>query len=161
MMKIKKEGLIIWASIFMIAKYILTFFIFNLTNRILWQALGWFFWLLSLYFGFAPIFILKKWGRVKQGQSYIHTTQLVKNHLYSIVRHPQYLAGIFFSVSLILLSLHWIVFILGLIASSLIYLDIQAADQQAIEKFGEPYLEYMKTVPQVNFITGIIKKIGR
>jgi protein-S-isoprenylcysteine O-methyltransferase Ste14 len=127
----------------------------------LWQALGWFFWLLSLYFGFAPIFILKKWGRVKQGQSYIHTTQLVKNHLYSIVRHPQYLAGIFFSVSLILLSMHWIIFILGLIASSLIYLDIQAADQQAIEKFGEPYLEYMKTVPQVNFITGIIKKIGR
>lgn len=72
MKKIKKEGLIIWASIFIMAQYILTFFIFNLTNRILLQALGWLVWLFSL----------------------------------------------------------------------LIYLDIQAADQQAIKKFGEPYRVY-------------------
>jgi protein-S-isoprenylcysteine O-methyltransferase Ste14 len=41
------------------------------------------------------------------------------------------------------------------------YLDIQAADQQAIEKFGEPYKEYMKNVPQVNFIAGIMKNFRR
>lgn len=103
-MKNKKERLIIWASIFIIAQYILTFFIFHLRNRFLWQALGWFIWFLSL---------------------------------------------------------HWIVFIIGLIASSLIFMDIQAADQQAVEKFGEPYQEYMKTVPQVNFIVGITRKFRR
>ncbi len=161
MMKIKKERLIIWGSIFIVAQYILTFFIFHLTNKILLQALGCIIWLLSLYFGFAPIFILKKWGKVKQGKSYVHTTQLVKTNLYSIVRHPQYLAGILFSLSLMLLSLHWIVFMIGIIASSLIFMDIQAADQQAIEKFGEPYQEFMKTVPQVNFIVGITRKFRR
>ncbi len=71
-MKNKKEQFIILVSMFIVAQYVLTFFVFNLTNRIYWQALGWFFWLLSLFR----------------------------------------------------------------------YLDIQAADQQAIEKFGEPYKVY-------------------
>jgi len=41
MMKNKKEQFIILASMFIVAQYVLTFFVFNLTNRIYWQVLGW------------------------------------------------------------------------------------------------------------------------
>ena len=156
---LKKEQLIVFASILIIAQYVLTFFVLNLTNRIFFQVSGWLVWLLSLYFGFAPIFILKKWGKVKRGQSYVHTTQLVLTNLYGVVRHPQYLAGILFSISLILLSFHWLVALIGVVASGLIYIDIQEADKEAIEKFGESYRDYIQIVPQVNFILGIYKKL--
>lgn len=160
MSKLRKEGLIIIASILIVAQYVLSFFVFGLVNNYFLQILGWIIWLISLYFGFAPIIILRKSGDVETGKSYVHTNRLVKTNLYSIVRHPQYVAGILFSISLILLSFHWLVILIGLVTSLLIYLDIQVADHQGIEKFGEEYREYMKTVPQVNFVSGFIKKLG-
>jgi protein-S-isoprenylcysteine O-methyltransferase Ste14 len=36
-----------------------------------------------------------------------------------------------------------------------IYLDIQAADLEGIEKFGDEYRQYMRRVPQINFPLGI------
>jgi protein-S-isoprenylcysteine O-methyltransferase Ste14 len=98
---------------------------------------------------------------VAKGKSYVETTHLVDISLYAIVRHPQYLAGILFNVSMMLLAQHWLVILLGVISAVLIYADIQAADQEGIEKFGDEYRRYMLRVPQVNFLIGGVRLLRR
>ena len=102
-LKISSFGIYI-ASILFVTQYILAFFIFKLPG---WEPLQWIGWGilgLSIYFGIAPIFILRRWGGVAKGKSYVHTQKLVDTNLYSIVRHPQYLAGILFNLAMMLLA---------------------------------------------------------
>jgi len=125
------------------------------------MVLGWAVWVLSLVFGWMPIFVLKKKGGVKKGKSYVDTSVLVDSGLYSIVRHPQYTAGILWSLALILISQNGIVTALGFIVVLLMYIDIMKADKHEIEKFGEEYKRYMKRVPRTNFILGIFRLLKR
>lgn len=156
---LKAELKIIIASILIIWQYILGFFIFKLPGWRPLQWVGWLSLLLSIIFGIAPIFIFKQRGDVAKGKSFVHTATLVDTSLYAIVRHPQYLAGIFFNIAMMLLAQHWLVILIGLISAVLIYLDIQTADQEGIEKFGDEYQQYMQRVPQVNLILGILRLI--
>jgi protein-S-isoprenylcysteine O-methyltransferase Ste14 len=148
---------ILVVTILSLAQYILAFFVFKLFGPKVLQWIGWGVWLLSVYFGFAPIFIFRRRGGVAKGQSYVNTTRLVDTNLYAIVRHPQYVAGMLFNLALILLSPHWLVIALGLISMVLIYLDIRAADQEGIEKFGDEYKLYMQRVPRANFLLGVVR----
>jgi protein-S-isoprenylcysteine O-methyltransferase Ste14 len=151
----KNFGAITIASMLIIAQYILAFFVYKLPGMPALQWLGWGIWGISLIFGIAPIFILRRKGGVAKGNSYVETTRLVDTNLYAIVRHPQYLGGILFSLALMLLAQHWLVILLGIVSMVLLYMDIQAADAEGIEKFGEEYRHYMQRVPQVNFLLGI------
>jgi protein-S-isoprenylcysteine O-methyltransferase Ste14 len=152
-------GGILIASILIITQYILAFFVYKLPGLPILQWIGWSIWVLSVIFGIAPIFILRGRGGVAKGKSYVETTHLVDTSLYAIVRHPQYLAGILFNLSMMLLAQHWLVILLGVISAVLIYVDIRAADREGIEKFGDEYREYMQRVPQVNFLLGIIRLV--
>ena len=157
-MKDKKYfGGILIASVLIVAQYILAFFIFKLPGAPVLQWIGWGVWILSAIFGIAPIFILRNKGGVEKGKSYVETTHLVDTSLYAIVRHPQYLAGILFNLSMMLLAQHWLVILLGIISAILIYVDIHSADREGIEKFGDEYRQYMQRVPQVNFLLGVIR----
>ncbi len=155
----KKFGLITIASILLIIQYILAFFIYKLPGYPALQWVGGAIWVLSLIFGIAPIFVLRRGGGVAKGKSYVETTRLVDTSLYAIVRHPQYLSGILFNLALMLLAQHWLVILLGAISAALIWLDIQAADQDAVEKFGDEYRQYMQRVPQTNLLLGIFRCI--
>ena len=157
--KVSGTGLV--ASILFVVQYYLAFFVYTLPGLPALQWLGWFIWVLSVIFGIAPIFILRSRGGVAKGQSYVKTTQLVDSSLYAIVRHPQYLAGMLFSLAMMLLAQHWVVILIGVVSMALFYIDTQAADQEGIEKFGEVYREYMQRVPQVNFLLGIIRVIQK
>jgi protein-S-isoprenylcysteine O-methyltransferase Ste14 len=144
-----------------IAQYILAFFVYNLPGWPPLQAVGWGIWIISLIFGIAPILILGRRGAVPEGKSYVATTQLVDSSLYAIVRHPQYLAGILFNIALTLMAQHAVVILLGLVSAVLLYIDIQDADREGIEKFGAAYRAYMQRVPQVNFLLGLLRLIRR
>jgi len=154
-------GGILVVSALIVAQYVLAFFIYKLPGLPALQWIGWGIWVLSAIFGIAPIFILRRRGGVSKGKSYVETTHLVDTSLYAIVRHPQYLAGILFNVSMMLLAQHWLVVLLGLISAVLIYADIQAADREGIEKFGDEYRRYMQRVPQVNFLLGGVRLLQR
>jgi protein-S-isoprenylcysteine O-methyltransferase Ste14 len=154
-------GGILIASTLIVAQYILAFFIYKLPGLPALQWIGWGIWVLSAIFGIAPIIILRRRGGVAKGKSYVETTHLVDTSLYTIVRHPQYLAGILFNLSMMLLAQHWLVVLLGIISAVLIYADIQAADLEGIEKFGDEYRQYMQRVPQVNFILGGMRLLQR
>jgi protein-S-isoprenylcysteine O-methyltransferase Ste14/phosphohistidine swiveling domain-containing protein len=153
------SGAILGASILIVAQYILAFFVFRLPGQKSLQWLGWGIWVLSLIFGIAPIFILRRGGGVEKGKSYVDTTKLVDTSLYAIVRHPQYLAGILLNLALMLLAQHWLVISIGILSIGLIYWDIQAADEAGVEKFGDEYRSYMCRVPQINFLLGTFRFI--
>lgn len=157
----KFSGTSLVASILFVVQYILAFFVYKLPGLPALQWLGWGIWVLSMIFGIAPIFILRSRGGVAKGQSYVRTTQLVDSNLYAIVRHPQYLAGILFNLSMMLLAQQWVVILVGVVSMVLFYTDTQAADQEGIEKFGEAYRDYMQRVPQLNFLLGILRVIQK
>jgi protein-S-isoprenylcysteine O-methyltransferase Ste14 len=140
-----------------VTQYFLAFFVYKLPGLSVLQWLGWGIWVLSVIFGIAPIFILCSRGGVAKGQSYVKTTQLVDTSLYAIVRHPQYLAGMLFSLAMMLLAQHWVVILIGIISITLFYIDTRDADQEGIEKFGDAYCAYMQRVPRANFLLGMLR----
>jgi protein-S-isoprenylcysteine O-methyltransferase Ste14 len=113
----------------------------------------------GLVFGWLPVFEFRKKGRVKSGKSYIYTTRLVETGIYSLVRHPQYVTFMLWSVAGMLLFQHWIVIFLGIPIFPLTYVDLLKADKNAIMKFGDDYINYMKKVPRANFPLGVIRRI--
>lgn len=118
---------------------------------------GWFVWFLSILFGWIPMVVLKRKGGVEKGKSYVNTTVLVDRGIYSIMRHPQYTAGLLLSFALILISQNLMVVCMGTGVIVLLYVDILIADKYAIEKFGDAYILYMKKVPRINFLLGIFR----
>jgi protein-S-isoprenylcysteine O-methyltransferase Ste14 len=118
-------------------------------------------WALSAVFGIAPIYTFRKKGGVSEGQSYMKTTKLVDTGLYSIVRHPQYLAGFLLIVALMLTTQHWLSVIAGAIAFVTFYVDTLRVDSHLIEKFGDDYRVYMERVPRLNFLLGIIRRMRK
>ena len=157
--KFSGTGLV--ASILFVVQYYLAFFVYKLPGLPALQWLGWGIWILSVIFGVGPIFILRSRGGVTKGQSYVKTTQLVDSSLYAIVRHPQYLAGMLFSLAMMLLAQHWVIILIGVVSMVLFYIDMYPADQEGLQKFGDGYREYMQRVPRANFILGILRVIRK
>ena len=114
--------------------------------------LGWVILWISAIFGWLPIFTFKKLGGVAKGKGYVHTTVLVDRGVYAIVRHPQYLAGMLMSLALPLVSQHWAVALLGIVAVIMYYVSMSDEEKASIEKFGEAYKEYMQHVPACEFL---------
>jgi protein-S-isoprenylcysteine O-methyltransferase Ste14 len=98
---------------------------------------------------------------VEKGTSYVQTTKLVTSGVYAVVRHPQYLAGMLLNVALPLVGQHWLVATLGVPPFVLTLVDARLADRAALEKFGEGYRRYMKEVPGLNFLSGIVRWLTR
>ncbi len=153
----KLSGNILIISVLVVAQYVLGFFVFKLPGIKAIQWLGWVVWVLSLFFAFAPMFILRKAGGVPKGKNYIHTTEFVDTSLYAVCRHPQYVAGMLFNLALMLLAQHWLIIAIGSISAVLIYLVIRQADNDGVEKFGDEYRLYMQRVPRANFLRGLIR----
>lgn len=152
----------IWGPLLVIQ--IILVFIFGIFNEAGFDELmyvGWMIWTISVIFGFLPIFTFKRKGGVAKGKSYVHTRTLVVTGIYSIVRHPQYTAGILFSLALILMAQSWLVLFLGIILIPLSYIDIVMADKYELEKFGDEYKRYMERVPRSNFLLGTIRLLIR
>lgn len=122
--------------------------------------LGWGILTLSAVFGWLPIFIFRSRGKIR-GRSYIHTTVLVDTGVYSIVRHPQYLAGALLNIALPLITRHWLVVILGIVGAAVIYLNTFEEEKENLQKFGDAYRNYQAEVPRLNFLLGLFRLIHR
>jgi protein-S-isoprenylcysteine O-methyltransferase Ste14 len=60
---------------------------------------------------------------------------------------------------MLLLAQHWLVILLGFISIALLFRDLQVADLEGIEKFGDEYRQYIKRVPRANFLLGIYRQV--
>ena len=122
--------------------------------------LGWLIIFISGIFGWLPIFTFRSRGKV-EGKSYIHTTVLVDSGVYSIVRHPQYLAGLLINIGAVLITLHWSVIVLGILSVGMYYWSALVEEGKNINKFGESYQLYMDRVPRFNFLLGIARIVSK
>ena len=86
---------------------------------------------------------------------------LVERGMYAFVRHPEFLGHILIIFALVIISQHWINLIVGAILIVLLCLAMIDEEKRNMEKFGNAYRDYMKRVPRINLIAGIIRQISR
>ena len=123
---------------------------------------GWVVWVFGMVLVMAPIIMFPRRGGVEKGKSFVHTTRLVDTGIYSVVRHPQYLGGIFaIFMTTLLWYPHWLFGMLGVVGTAVVYMSCREEDQRLIHQFGEDYKNYMQKVPRMNFLIGIIRLIRR
>jgi protein-S-isoprenylcysteine O-methyltransferase Ste14 len=147
----------IWSAL-LIAQMILAFFVFTDPKKQVLMLIGWAIWALGTVFGILPIFTLRTRGKVPEGKSYMETTALVDTGIYAVVRHPQGgTAGILLNLALPLIGQHWLLVVLAVVSTVLIYVDTFKADGTCIDKFGQDYVHYMQRVPRVNFVVGFLR----
>ena len=144
-----------------IFQIVMMFFIEIESNILILTYAGWIIWVFSIYFALIPFITFKKRGDVEKGKSYIHTTKIVQHGPYAIIRHPQYLGGILFSISITLWNPIWLNLILSTIIIILIYQWTYSEDKKLVEKFEEDYKRYKETVPRLNPILGLIKYFSK
>ena len=60
-------------------------------------------------------------------------------------------------IAVILFSQHWLIVIMGILGVVCMYQISRQEDQRLIEKFGDPYIRYMESVPAMNVLAGIIR----
>ncbi len=150
----------IFTTIFTISfliQIILMFIFFNELGLIILVYIGYIIWGLSLYFGLISFWTFKKRGEVQKGKSYINTTKLVDKGPYALIRHPQYLGGILFTLSITLWTQLLVSLILSIIIIVLTYHWTYVEDNKLIDKFGEDYQRYKERTPRLNLIIGLIK----
>jgi protein-S-isoprenylcysteine O-methyltransferase Ste14 len=115
-------------------------------------------WVVGMILVMAPMIMFPRRGGVAKGKSFVETTKLVDTGIYAIVRHPQYTGGILaIFLTTILWYPHWLFGVLGVIGTVIVYLGCREEDKLLIKKFGKDYKIYMKRVPQMNFLLGIIR----
>jgi protein-S-isoprenylcysteine O-methyltransferase Ste14 len=148
-------------AIFVIAQVLLTFVLFNQNGNEVVRIIGWATLALSGIFGWLPVYELRRKGGVPKRASYVRTTVLVTSGIFSIVRHPQFLGGILLGISLALIAQHWLVIVLGVPVVVIFSLGVIDGDKEGIGKFGDDYKAYMKEVPRINFVAGIIRLLNR
>jgi len=125
-------------------------------GRIAWlRRTGWGLFGISALLGWLPILAFRRHGHVARGKTYIHTTSLVTTGLYAIVRHPQYFASSVLAAAVMCISQHWSVYLAGALAIAVNHVTMAKADRDLVEKFGEPYSEYMRRVPRWNIAIGL------
>jgi protein-S-isoprenylcysteine O-methyltransferase Ste14 len=106
------------------------------------QVVSWILLILSVYFGLAGFILLKKRGR--SSGNFENTTILVKSSVYGLIRHPLYLSLFLLGTGVMMKDPKIPAILLGVINLVSVFFTAFAEEKEMIEKFGEPYKEYMK-----------------
>jgi len=131
-----------------------TIFLYNSASLAELQYAGW------LVLAFGIIFLV--WSAKSRRRGYAENTDgktLVKGGAYALVRHPEFLGHILIIFALVIISQQWISLITGAILIVLLCLAMVEEEKRNIEKFGDAYRDYIKRVPRINLIAGIIRLI--
>lgn len=123
---------------------------------------GWVVWALGMVLVMAPITVFPRRGGVPKGKSFVNTTRLVDTGIYGVVRHPQYLGGVFavFTTTLLWYP-HWLFGLLGVAGTVVVYMGAREEDQRLVQQFGDDYIRYMQRVPRMNILVGVIRLLRR
>ena len=89
------------------------------------------------------------------------TGALVRDGVYGVVRHPMYVGGMVMFISHPFFGQHWTVAVSSAVGAVCCYMLVRSEDQRLMEKFGDSYTEYMREVPGVNFLIGLVRGTGR
>ena len=124
--------------------------------------IGWIVWAIGMVLVLAPIIMFPRHGGVARGKSFVYTTKLVDSGIYSVVRHPQYLGGILaLFLATLLFYPHWLFVVLGVPGVFILYFSTMLEERRLVRQFGGDYVAYMKKVPRMNIIQGIVRQSRR
>jgi protein-S-isoprenylcysteine O-methyltransferase Ste14 len=141
----------------MVVPLILVFFFYNFLGLTLLLYAGWLVIAAGVIIVFAAGHEFREKGGVPEGKHLVHTTRLVDSGIYAVIRHPQYRGFILIVLGPVLMSQHWLSVISGYIGSVLFHKDVQNEERSNIEKFGDEYRQYMKNVPGMNLLIGVVR----
>jgi protein-S-isoprenylcysteine O-methyltransferase Ste14 len=109
------------------------------------------------------IFLLQASRSRRQGRASRETAEnkrfLVDSGMYSFVRHPEFVGHILIFVALMLITQYWASILVGVALIVLLYLAMLDEEKGNVEKFGDAYNEYMRRVPRINLISGIVRSL--
>jgi protein-S-isoprenylcysteine O-methyltransferase Ste14 len=120
---------------------------------------GWAILAVAMVLGWQARVAFQAQGGSHKGESWLHTRTVVATRIYAVVRHPMYLSFLLMSLSLVLLSQHWLNAVLGVIVMGLLYNDMCREEKSNLERFGDDYQRYMERVPRMNLVGGTIRLI--
>jgi protein-S-isoprenylcysteine O-methyltransferase Ste14 len=123
--------------------------------------LGWLVTVIGLPFFLSTAIYFPKKGKPQEGKSSMDVTVVVDTGLYGIVRHPQYLGCIMMMLASILVSQHWLSVAIGIPISLWFLTEMPKEEKGLILKFGDDYRKYMKEVPSLNPLPGLIRLLRR
>ncbi|MCD6386808.1 MAG: isoprenylcysteine carboxylmethyltransferase family protein, partial [Methanophagales archaeon] len=130
-----------------------TIFLYNSADLAELLYAGW------IIMAFGIVFLLCSSKSRKKGHA--EGIKLVERGMYAFVRHPEFLGHILIIFALVIISQHWFNFIVGAILIVLLCFAMIEEEKRNMEKFGNAYRDYMKRVPRINLIAGIIRQINR
>jgi len=115
--------------------------------KVLWY-MGWTVWAAGMVLiGFAYYYIYIRKAKV-----------LIKHGIYKVIRHPLYMGWILsVFIATIFLYQHWIFIVIGIPGAASIYLISREEERLNIKQFGADYKNYMKKIPGMNIILGILR----
>jgi len=150
---------ILWSflGILFVGQVVFCFVFYNWADLDVLLYIGWTLFAFSLVLGMLPRMAFQAKGKAPEGKSWIQTSVVVDSGIYSVVRHPMYLSFILIFVSLILISQHWLSLIFSIPNIVYFYLNMGKEEISSVNKFGDEYRGYMRKVPRINLIWGIIK----
>ena len=140
-----------------VAQIVLCVLLYNSLDLRRLLYLGWATLAVAMVLGWRARVAFQTKGGAREGESWLHTTTVVATGIYAVVRHPMYLSFLLISLSLVLLSQHWLTAVLGAIVMVLLYNDMCREEKSNLERFGDDYQRYMEQVPRVNFVAGAIR----
>jgi protein-S-isoprenylcysteine O-methyltransferase Ste14 len=135
-----------------------------LVGKPIWMPLvyaGWAFLIAGLALIAYPLLLLPRRGKAPEGGGVAQTTVVVRSGLYGVIRHPLYLGWIFGFMALILFAQHWLVVLLALPGIAAIYLITIQEERRLAPRFGDDYVSYLKDVPRLNLLAGVIRMTRR
>jgi len=140
-----------------IAQIILSLFFYNWAGIDLLAYIGWIILILGI------IIIWKSQADFRavvneDRKNWLDTTNVVDSGIYSIIRHPMYLSFMLMAIALIFISQYWIVVLIGILRVLMLYYVMVEEEKMDLKKLGSDYEDYMKRVPRLNFLKGILKR---
>ena len=70
-----------------------------------------------------------------------------------------YLGAMVLFLSWIFFLPHWIIVLISSVNIAIVYWFILQGEHQNITKFGDTYRRYMETVPRINLLAGLIRRL--
>jgi protein-S-isoprenylcysteine O-methyltransferase Ste14 len=84
---------------------------------------------------------------------------LIERGIYGTVRHPMYLGAMLCFLSYFFFHPHWLILLISFANIIIIYWFILQGEQQNIARFGNLYKRYMESVPRLNILAGILRRL--
>ena len=116
---------------------------------------------LAVVLGGLPFVQLRRHGAAPSGASYMATTAVAQRGLYAVVRHPQYLGYDFLVWGFAASRPHWATIIPAVVFTAAIARQARVEERYLIERFGEAYRAYRRTVPRFGLLTGLVRYVRR